>query len=92
MGIFEISFFASTILIAGGLIAWALRMDRRSRSRHWDAYCETHPPISDEEFLHLCDTGVNRDVALQVRAIICDGTGIDYERIYPDTRLTQDIW
>lgn len=78
-------------VLAGGLIAWAVIVDGRNRSRSWIMYCETHPPISDEEYLQLFDPGVNRDVALQIRMIVCDSTGIDYERIYPDTRLTQDV-
>ena len=79
-------------IVAGGLAGWALIVGGRKSARSWNAYCETHPPISDDEYLRLCDPGVSRDVALKVRAIICDCTGIDYERIYPDTRLMQDIW
>ena len=78
--------------IVAGLYVFLLVVDRKRQARHWDAYCETHPPISDEEFVQLCAPGVKREIALRVRAIICDCTGIDYDRIHPDTRLMQDVW
>ena len=92
MGELIVTTFACVAVAAGGLIAWALIMNGRRQARHWDVYTEKHPPIGDEEFLRLCDAGANREIALKVRAIICDCTVIDYDRIYPNTRLMQDVW
>ena len=54
-------------------------------------YDETHPPISDEEYLALCDSSIDPDVALEVRGLLADVAGIDREIIYPDARLVSDL-
>jgi len=92
MGELLITAFVCVVVAAGATIAWTSVVDRRNLACHWDACCEIHPPVSDEEFSQLCAAGVNRDVALQLRAMICDCTEIDYDRIYPDTQLMQDVW
>ena len=54
-------------------------------------YFETHPPISDEEFLELCDPEVKPEVALKVREILADFSGVEKERIYPEARIVADL-
>lgn len=92
MGELFVTIFACVAVAAGARIAWPLVVDGRNFARHWDVCCEIQPPISDEEFSQLCDAAVNRDVALRLRAMIRDCTGIDYDRIYPNTQLMQDVW
>jgi len=92
MGELFVTTFACVAVAAGARIAWTLVVDGRNFARHWDVCCEIQPPISVEEFSQLSDAAVNRDVALQLRSMICDCTGIDYDRIYPNTQLMQDVW
>ena len=92
MGELFVTTFACVAVAAGARIAWTLVVDGRNFARHWDVCCEIQPPISVEEFSQLSDAAVNRDVALQLRSMICDCTGIDYDRIYPNTQLIQDVW
>ena len=92
MGELFVTTFACVAVAAGARIAWTLVLDGRNLARHWDVCCEIQPPISVEEFSQLSDAAVNRDVALQLRSMICDCTGIDYDRIYPNTQLIQDVW
>jgi len=92
MGELFVTTFACVAVAAGARIAWTLVLDGRNFARHWDVCCEIQPPISVEEFSQLSDAAVNRDVALQLRSMICDCTGIDYDRIYPNTQLMQDVW
>jgi len=92
MGELFVTTFACVSVAAGARIAWTLVVDGRNFARHWDVCCGIQPPISVEEFSQLSDAAVNRDVALQLRSMICDCTGIDYDRIYPNTQLMQDVW
>ena len=92
MGELFVTTFACVAVAAGARIAWTLVVDGRNFARHWDVCCEIQPPISVEEFSQLSDAAVNRDAALQLRSMICDCTGIDYDRIYPNTQLIQDVW
>jgi hypothetical protein len=52
---------------------------------------ERFPPISDAEFLARCRPGTRPDVALGVRRVLSDSLGVDYERIYPSSRLIEDL-
>ena len=54
-------------------------------------YQETHPPISDEEFLKLCDLDVDPRIALRVRELISEVGCIDKNIIYPDARFIEDL-
>ncbi len=62
----------------------------------WD-YLNPHsfhkrfPPISDDQFMALCPPGTNREIALKVRQVMSDCSGIDYEQIYPDSQLVRDL-
>lgn len=62
-------------------------IDRGDRS----AFQERFPPISDDEFVARCGPGTNREIALKVRRIVSDQCGVEYERIYPSSRLIDDL-
>ena len=62
-------------------------VDRRARK----AFEKQFPPISDEEFLARCTPGVNANVALKVRRIFADSLGVEYERVYPSSRIAEDL-
>ena len=79
-----------TVLGASGLLIAALLcaiLDRRERL----AFKERFPPISDAEFVARCRPGTRAEVALKVRATLADALGVDYERIYPSSRLMADL-
>jgi hypothetical protein len=71
--------------VSGLLIAFLLSaiLDKRKRL----AFEERFPPISDAEFVARCTPGTSAEVALKVRATLADSLGVDYERIYPSSRL-----
>lgn len=52
---------------------------------------QAFPPISDAEYLALCRPGTNPDVALKVRKVLAEALNVDWERIYPSSRLIQDL-
>ncbi|TWT64451.1 hypothetical protein [Rubinisphaera italica] len=54
-------------------------------------YLDKHPPLSDEEFVRRCGDNVPPEVALKVRRTFSETSGMDYEHIYPDTRLFEDL-
>ena len=49
------------------------------------------PPIDDEEFIRRCSPGVSRHVALGVRRIMAEQLGVEYSRVYPEQRFTEDL-
>ena len=49
------------------------------------------PPISNQEFLERCTPGTNPYIALKVRRILSESLGVEYERIYPESRLLEDL-
>ena len=59
--------------------------------REMREYLESHPPISDEEFLKLCSPDVDPTIALKVLAILSDVSGIDESQIYPEARIICDL-
>jgi hypothetical protein len=62
-------------------------VDRRAKK----AFDKDFPPISDAEFLARCTPGVNPEVALKVRRMFADFLGVEYERIYPSSRIAEDL-
>lgn len=50
-----------------------------------------YPPISDDEFVERCGLGTNRDIALRVRRIVADKSGVEYARIHPSTSFANDL-
>lgn len=63
-----------------------LHMRRQTR-----IFNERFPPISDEEFLARCTPGTNPYIALKVRRVLSESLGVEYERIYPSSRLAEDL-
>ena len=47
-------------------------------------------PISDQEFLDACSVK-DPDIALRVRKILSDCSGVDEQFIHPSDRLVQDL-
>jgi hypothetical protein len=80
----------TVLLVSGLLIAllWCSISGRRKRL----AFEERFPPISDAEFVLQCAPGTRPEVALKVRRIVADTVGVDYERVYPSSRLLEDLW
>jgi hypothetical protein len=62
-----------------------------SERRKRKSFEERFPPISDAEFLASCPSGTSPQIALRVRRLISDSLGVDYERIYPSSRLVEDL-
>jgi hypothetical protein len=62
-------------------------LDKWARQR----FEERFPPISDAEFVARSRPGTNPKVALKVRRIVADNLGVEYDRIYPSTRFTDDL-
>lgn len=75
----------ATVLI--GLIAY-LVMEARRQQRLFE---KQFPPISDAEFLSKCAPGTNPEIALKVRRIVAENLGLNYDRLYPKTRFTEDL-
>ena len=74
--------FGSTILLLLCIV-----LDRRSNQD----FEKRFSPISDEEFLARCRPGVDAEVALKVRSIFAEFADIDYERVYPSSRIVEDL-
>jgi hypothetical protein len=49
------------------------------------------PAISDEEFVARCSPGTDPDIALRVRRIIAEFSGVDYERVHPGMNFIDDL-
>ncbi len=69
------------------LIWFAYSLDRRAQQDFELKF----PPIDDEEFLRRCSPGTNPEVALKVREIFAKFLGVEYERIYPSSRIAEDL-
>lgn len=62
-------------------ICWACAKRRQA------AFENRFPPISDAEFLARCSPGTDPSVALRVRKVLSDCLYVEYEEIYPSSRL-----
>jgi len=60
---------------------------QRKRAEFKDRF----PPISDIEFVARCTPGTDPTVALKVRKMLADSLGVEYERVYPSSRLIADL-
>ncbi len=84
LGLFVVGTAAVVVLF------WACREEQVA----WldqEKYLDTHPPINDDEFLRRCSPGVTPEVALKVRQIMSEISGVAYEQIYPDAELVRDL-
>lgn len=69
-----------------------LRARQRRRSKQERrAFNQKWPPLGDREFVARCDAGVDRAVALKVRAIVADRLGVNYQQVYPEQSLVDDL-
>ena len=75
------------VLAVAVVVIAAVILERRRRSRFNDRF----PPISDAEFMALCPPGTNPAIALKARRIFSDQLGVEYERIYPSSRIFGDL-
>ena len=72
-------------------------LDRIGLSDHhfwlqWEeSFLESHPELSEEEYLLLFDPPVDKDVALKVRKLISEISGLEENRIRPQDRLVTDL-
>jgi len=82
--VYLIIFPLSVILFFAALCA----LDARRRAKKWR---KQFPPISNQEFLERCTPGTNPYIALKVRKILSECLGVEYERIYPESRLVEDL-
>ena len=81
--------FGTALCVSGWLIAllYSSIVGRRERL----AFEGRFPAISDEEFVERCAPGTRPEVALLVRKTVSDALGVDYERVYPSSRLMADL-
>ena len=59
-----------------------------AESKKW---YEKWPAIDDDEFLARCPPGTDREVALKVRRIVAEQTGIEYGHVYPEQSFVDDL-
>lgn len=76
--------FATLVLISALFVG----LDARRRAK---VFKKQFPPISNEEFLARCTPGTNPYIALKVRRVLSESLGVEYERIYPESRLVEDL-
>jgi hypothetical protein len=79
-----------TVLGVSGLLIALLLSAIVERSKRF-AFEERFPPISEAEFVARCPPGTGPEVALKVRRTVADALGVDYERVYPSSRLMEDL-
>ena len=82
-----VDFVTSALLLTGMVFYVCSILDQRKRA----AFAASFPPITDAEFLTRCAPGTNPDVALKVRRTVADALGVDYDRVYPTSRLIADL-
>jgi hypothetical protein len=63
----------------------------RQAKRWQESFNSRFPAISDAEFIARCSPGTNPEVALRVRQVLAESIGVECERIYPSSRLIQDL-
>ena len=75
------------LVVAYILVSLGVREQRQRQA----AFEKQFPPISDTEFMSLCPPGTKPTIALKVRRIFADQLGVEYERIYPSSRIVEDL-
>jgi hypothetical protein len=76
-------FIVCVVIVLLPLCIW----EQRRRA----AFVERFPPISDAEYLARCSPGTDPVVALRVRALLSECLCVEYERVYPSSRLIPDL-
>lgn len=85
-----IGFFGAMAVVWGTAHVAELLLAQRGISAEQD-FRQRFPPISDEEYLARFDVEMNPQIALKVRQILSEALGVEYERIYPESRLVDDL-
>lgn len=80
-----------TLISAAILVTAVLLWDMVARREEMAAFRKRFPPISDTEFLARCSPGTRPEVALRVRRLMAEELGVEYERVYPSSRLIEDL-
>lgn len=75
------------IALGALFLGWVRWMDRNRQHQFQLQF----PPIDEDEFLRRCGPGVNAAIALRVRRIISEQLNVEYERVYPEHRLVEDL-
>ena len=88
-------FQATDIYVALGLVVFVALLFRLLTLMEFESmsrgFNKRWPPISDDEFIARCHSGVNRDVALRVRQIVSEQLGVPYDQIYPEQNFADDL-
>ncbi len=66
---------------------WMLAIVRRRPN--WN---QLRPPISDDEFVSRCSSGVSRATALRVRRVVAEQLGVPYSQVYPEQHFVNDLF
>jgi hypothetical protein len=89
--LFDVYIALGTLLFVG-LMFWLLvSLDFSDSIPVSSGFAKKWPPISDDEFIARCHSGVDRDIALRVRAIVSKQLGIPYDQIYPKQNFVNDL-
>ncbi len=80
--------FPAALVLAIAVIVTRLWMLAR---RDGLSFAERFPPISDDEFVARCTPGTSREVALKVRRMVAEFSGIEYERVHPSLDFIWDL-
>lgn len=79
--------FGASMAVSLAAVSLGRRLCRDDRAiAYWK-----RPPITDDQFIRLLSPGVDPVIALKVREIISDVSGVDKKNIYPDARLFGDL-
>lgn len=74
---------------------WVAHVEAKRYALHYAeldrTFEERFPPISDAEFMARCPPETRPEIALKVRRIISNCLSVEYERVYPESRLHQDL-
>jgi hypothetical protein len=82
--------FILVVASVAGLVIILIGCLRRPE-REVAPFEERFPALSDAEFVARCRPGTDPQVALRVRKVLAESLGVDEERIYPSSRLVQDL-
>lgn len=63
----------------------------RNDDQRRESHLNSHPPISDDEFVKFCSPGTDPVLAIRMRHLVAEFFGVNPERIYPDTRFIDDL-
>jgi hypothetical protein len=81
--------FVLLVYVVGFIL---MLIDLAIRAKRWqESFNSRFPAISDAEFVARCAPGIDAEVALRVRRVVAENIGVECERIYPSSRLMEDL-